>query len=369
MLSALFSENLGKAKFISLALILEFMFLSMMTVWLPVLLGVGVIYLLFRPETGWLARWRQARKFIQRRRQEDALKHLLHGEANQRGVTLESLAGALQISTGQVAGLVAEMEKGGMVSSTDGPLRLEPAGRELAVHVVRAHRLWESYLADQTGVGETQWHRQAEIQEHLLSPVQTEALAAKLGNPLRDPHGDDIPAAGGPLAADAGQTLNEAPAQKPLVITHLEDEPEIIYAQLAAVGLQPGMKIRVLEKNARQVRFQADGRERVLAPVLAANIFVRPLPEEEAAAWDEAETLAGLEPGRRVQVAGLAPACRGPERRRLLDLGFVPGTAVEVEMASPAGDPIAYRVRGTLIALRQRQAAMIRVSRLEAAPA
>jgi Fe2+ transport system protein FeoA len=51
----------------------------------------------------------------------------------------------------------------------------------------------------------------------------------------------------------------------------------------------------------------------------------------------------------------------------MLDLGIVPGTVVEPEMSSPGGDPIAYRVRGTLIALRREQADLIRVERLPAA--
>jgi len=53
------------------------------------------------------------------------------------------------------------------------------------------------------------------------------------------------------------------------------------------------------------------------------------------------------------------------ERRRLLDLGFVPGTTIEVEMVSPGGDPTAYRVRGTLIALRREQSSLIYINHLE----
>ena len=60
-------------------------------------------------------------------------------------------------------------------------------------------------------------------------------------------------------------------------------------------------------------------------------------------------------------VSDISPACRGPERRRLLDLGLVPGTTVKAEFASPAGDPVAYRVRGALIALRAQQAEMIHI--------
>ncbi len=61
---------------------------------------------------------------------------------------------------------------------------------------------------------------------------------------------------------------------------------------------------------------------------------------------------------------GLSPACQGSQRRRLLDLGVVRGTEIESALSSAAGDPIAYRIRGALIALRREQAEWIRVEPL-----
>ena len=96
----------------------------------------------------------------------------------------------------------------------------------------------------------------------------------------------------------------------------------------------------------------------LLAPAVAANVTVQPLPDD---AVDQlcVRRLSGLAAGQRAIVASISPACRGVERRRLLDLGLVPGTEVSAEFASPAGDPVAYRVRGALIALRNQQADMI----------
>jgi DtxR family Mn-dependent transcriptional regulator len=245
-------------------------------------------------------------------------------------------------------------------------LRLQPGGRDIALHVVRAHRLWESYLADQTGVAEAEWHPRAERQEHLLSRQEADALAARLGHPTRDPHGDSIPPADGELPADTGQPLNAAPLDTPVLISHIEDEPEAVFAQLSAQGLRPGMKACLFEKTPERIRFWADGREHVLAPILANNISVVPLPEFTPSELFQEEYLAGLRPGRRAKVVGLTAACRGAERRRLLDLGFVAGTTVEVDMVSPGGDPTAYRVRGTVIALRREQAGLIRIEHEEA---
>ncbi len=149
-------------------------------------------------------------------------------------------------------------------------------------------------------------------------------------------------------------------------IVHLEDEPNVIYAQLVAEGFYPGMVIRVLDKSAQSVRVWADNNEHLLAPIVAAAITVEPVLQPILDASDRT-SLAELRPPERARVLGLSPRCRGAERRRLLDLGIVAGTVVEAELISPSGDPTAYRVRDTLIALRSEQAALITIERLPSA--
>jgi len=314
------------------------------------------------PKAGLAARWQRARRLAARSQQEDALKHILKCEANRQEPTLQSVAGALGISTNRAADLLSGLESHELISYAQGRLHLRPSGQELALHVVRAHRLWESYLAERTGVAEADWHPRAERQEHLLSPQQANALSAQLGHPLQDPHGDVIPAAGGELASDSGQPLNAVALNTPVLVTHIEDEPETVYRRLSAEGLRAGMKACVLEKTPQHVRLWADGREYTLPPLLANNITVIPQPEWRTEDLFREEYLPNLKPGEQARVAALSPACRGPERRRLLDLGFVPGTTVEVEMSSPLRDPVAYRVRGSVVALREEQARLIQIA-------
>ncbi|HEX5220478.1 MAG TPA: metal-dependent transcriptional regulator [Verrucomicrobiae bacterium] len=337
-----------------------------MNTWILILAAILGAAALVWPRHGVVARWRRARSLAARSQREDVLKHILKSEAEGRQATLDSIAGALQVTTGRAADLLQDLEHHEWVSFENGILLLKPAGREMALHIVRAHRLWESYLAEQTGVAEAEWHQRAERQEHLLTPQQADALSARLGHPTRDPHGDLIPEPKGDLSADKGQPLHAVPANTPVQFTHIEDEPETIYAQLCAQGLRPGMKAFVIEKSADRIRFWADGNEHVLAPVLANNITAVPLPDYRTEDLTEEQYLSNLRPGERAKVLGLTPACRGAERRRLLDLGFVAGTPVEMEMVSPAGDPTAYRVRGTVIALRREQAGLIRIATKEA---
>ena len=93
---------------------------------------------------------------------------------------------------------------------------------------------------------------------------------------------------------------------------------------------------------------------------------VRVLPEGEGAKGPS-ETLADLAPGEVGRVLDLSPACRGQQRRRLLDLGVVKGTEITAEMTSAAGDPVAYLIRGALIALRRGQAEWVLIERVETA--
>ena len=100
----------------------------------------------------------------------------------------------------------------------------------------------------------------------------------------------------------------------------------------------------------------------MLAPVVAANLTVVPLGDEREEDHPH-ERLSQLQPGEEARVLGISRDCRAPQMRRLLDLGLVPGTPVTAEFRSPNGDPTAYRIRGSLIALRREEGEMIRIQR------
>ncbi len=318
---------------------------------------LGLSFALFRPERGLIPRWRRSRRSNQRVLREDALKHIHRCEIYARPATLESLAGVLNLSVNEVAPLVAEMQQIELVEQGNGAIQLTPTGRESALHILRAHRLWERYLADQTGYDQTEWHDQADQLEHEFTPEQIDDLAARLGFPTHDPHGDPIPGVDGDWVAHGGAPLNSAELDQALQIVHIEDEPETVYAQIVAEGLYPGMTVRLIEVTPKRIRFWAAGDEHTLAPIVAANISVRALETEDIIL--EGRPLVDLEPGEQAKIVGIGPMIRGLERRRLLDLGLLPGTLISAEYESPQRDPTAYRVRDSLIALRDDQAISI----------
>lgn len=288
---------------------------------------------------------------------EDALKHLYHCEYGRLSCTINSLAGAMGKPQDAVAAIVSELTERRFVNPRGQELLLTKQGREYALSVIRSHRLWERYLADETMVSEVDWHKEAELQEHRLSSEEAESLAKRLGYPVFDPHGDPIPSPDGKIPHDLGVALEKFHVGDTVRIVHVEDEPPTIYAELLRLGLYPGMKLVIRERTELQIVVDRDGERVELAPMIAANLHVR--KERGVSAPGPRRTLGSLSPGNKAIVAGLSPACRGLQRRRLMDLGIVPGTTIEAEMRSPGGDPTAYRIRGAMIALRREHADLV----------
>src|SRR5690606_2700071 len=95
-------------------------------------------------------------------------------------------------------------------------------------------------------------------------------------------------------------------------------------------------------------------------------VFV--VPAARTAAQAGVVRLADLPDQAAAEITGLDDACQGFSRRRLMDLGFTEGTRIEPVLRTFAGDPRAYRVRGTVVALRRDQAAQVLVRPQEARP-
>ena len=323
-------------------------------------LGIlGIVLALLWPNKGVIARSRRQRQMNGRVLREDAVKHIFVTTNNGLHPTLQSVAGTLEISTNEAGELVHDLEQHGLVGLSEGTLYLTDEGRSSALHVLRAHRLWERYLADETGYEETEWHDRAERYEHSTSPDKLEEMAAQLGNPTYDPHGDPIPSPTGRMVQHEGKPLNELEAGEVGRIVHIEDEPNTIYAQLVAEGLFPGLRVQVLENSPQRIRFWGNGDEHVLAPVVAGNLAIAPLVADVEDVLTPQRRLSDLNIGEKGRVTKISKACRGAERRRLMDLGVLPGIVIGAEMISPSGDPTAYRIRDALIGLRSEQAAFI----------
>jgi DtxR family Mn-dependent transcriptional regulator len=145
---------------------------------------------------------------------------------------------------------------------------------------------------------------------------------------------------------------------------HLEDEPQISYAQIVAEGLRIGQLVRVIESTPARVVLTDGENEFRLAPAVAANVFLAQAPEASLTAalgrlseWPDATPAV---------VVGLDEACQGFSRRRMMDLGFTEGAVIRPSLRTFAGDPRAYEVRGTVVAIRRDQASHVLVRAVSA---
>lgn len=325
---------------------------------------VALLAAIWWPRVGLLARWRRAGMATQRVQLEDGLKHLHTSEVEGRASSIDSLAGALSISRGAAADVVRRLEETALAAHDGHGLMLTPEGRRYALRIVRTHRLYERFLADRTGMIPAQWHAAAEAAEHDLSAEEVEGLAARMGHPLYDPHGDPIPTADGVLPPERGAPLPTLKVGALARVVHIEDEPEELFRSLHEAGLRVGSQLRLLRTDAHGLHVEVEGRALLLEPLAARNLTVEPVTD--ASDDHEIDRLDVLRPGETAEVVRLAATVQGPSRRRLLDLGVVPGTSIRAEFASAADDPMAYRIRGAMIALRRVQAHEILVRRVTA---
>lgn len=294
---------------------------------------------------------------------EDALKHLYEEWYRGQTPTAESMAGALGLRLKDAVDLLDRLEHSHLAERRGDVLSLTERGRDYAGHVIRAHRLYETYLAEVDGLPAELWHEHADRREHLLSQQDVEALANRLGDPRFDPHGDPIPTREGEVPAIRGHSLLDVAPGWQGRIVHIEDEPHEVFHRLAALSLAPGLILEVSEVDTDHIAIRINGAPVRLTRAMAANLRVEALgPREQV---DETiRPLSTLQEGETATVVGLSPACMGPERSRLLDLGVVPGTEIVITLRNAHDSPIAYRIRGAAIALRREQADRILIRKV-----
>lgn len=326
------------------------------------------------PMNSLLARLR--RYFVRRQddrrneRAEDFLKALLEAGGTLPRSAWDGLFARLALESDTAAQTLGRLALEGRVDITADGVALTPAGRRDALALMRAHRIYEQYLAEHSGYAPAEWHERAHHMEHRLDARERERMASLLGNPLFDPHGDPIPTAGLTLPAlpagardTAAEGLPEAGTL--LRVVHIEDDDARRFGRIAATGLAKDAVVRVAAGAEGSFTFDYEGEHFALPAADLAAIDLRPLtPAEAAEVPADAFRMSRLAEGQTAVVAGLSPSCRGALRRRLMDLGFVRGSRVSVGMRSPLGNPVAYVVRGTAIALRREQARQIIVTPL-----
>ena len=320
-----------------------------------------VLFLLFRPNGGLFWKIRSVYRVDDKIVIEDILKQLYHSEDKQIGINF--LVNALGYRDSIIISGIDKMIDGNLVYFEGEYLKLTEEGHDYALKIVRVHRLWERYLAEKTGFDKSEWHGIAEQKEHETDDEEAGKLASSLGNPIFDPHGDPIPTISGKIAELDSIPLSGLKVGDIGKIINIDDNPEIIYKQILAENIHIGSQIKVLENNSTRVTFYSEGEEYRLAPIVAANIKVSIVNTPEEILEDNVIRLTGLKPDEKAIIEGISKESRGDSRRRLLDLGFVKGAEISIDLVNPFGEPTAYFVKGTTIALRDDQARKILIKK------
>jgi len=182
---------------------------------------------------------------------EDYAKAIFGLQAQLEGaVSTTALADRLSVTAASASGMVKKLCELGLVEHEPYKgVALTPKGRRVALEVLRHHRLLEAYLANDLGVPWDRVHDEAEVLEHVLSEELEALIAAKLGHPTHDPHGDPIPSADLVLVEEAHSSLASLDAGASGVLVRVSDaEPEML-RYLAERGIAPGDRFEVIERQ------------------------------------------------------------------------------------------------------------------------
>jgi len=166
------------------------------------------------------------------------------------GVGTNDLADRLGVTAASVSAMVKRLAERGLVEHL--PYRgvqLTPEGERVALETLRHHRLLELYLAEHLGVPWDRVHEEAEALEHVLSEDLEARIAAKLGHPTHDPHGDPIPDVD--LVIDEGVTraLDDLDAGEQARFVRVSDSDPAMLRYLAERGVQLGDVLEVVERQ------------------------------------------------------------------------------------------------------------------------
>ena len=182
---------------------------------------------------------------------EDYAKAIYALQARGGGeVSTTALAERLDVTPASASGMMRRLGELGLVTHVPyRGVRLTDDGVRLALEVLRHHRLLELYLSETLGVPWDRVHDEAEVLEHVLSEDLEALIAAKLGDPTHDPHGDPIPSADLVLEEEATESLAALEPGACGTFVRVSDSDPDMLRYLAERGIAPGDDLRVRDKQ------------------------------------------------------------------------------------------------------------------------
>ena len=213
--------------------------------------------------------------------EENYLKtiHSLSEQSGGEWVTTNALADSTMTRAASVSDMLKRLAEKELIHYQKyRGVRLSPEGERLALKIIRKHRLWEVFLAEKLQFGWDEVHVIAEELEHIKSERLIEKLAAFLGHPQFDPHGDPIPDAAGNMPAIRYHKLSEIAVGQNVVMTGVSEHTPAFLQHLDKSGFMLGCLLNIQEINAfdQSMRVQIGGGSVLFVSCeVAKNVWVK----------------------------------------------------------------------------------------------
>ena len=182
-------------------------------------------------------------------------------------VSTSDVAARLGVAPPSVSAMLHRLDAAGLLAeSGSGGITLTEHGQCHARDVIRRHRLIETFLVQAAGMSWDEVHDEAEALQHAVSDLLVERIDAALEHPRSDPHGDPIPQPEGDYAEDWSPDLASAPTGAWFWVDRVSDEDSAALQYLASLGVRPGVRLRVLEREpfGGPLWIEAEGQRRAM---------------------------------------------------------------------------------------------------------
>lgn len=213
----------------------------------------------------------------QSRSVQDFLKTVYTLQQQNERVSTNALAEALDVQAPSITDMAQRLVTAELVDyERYKGVKLTTAGAALALKMIRRHRLIELYLVEELGYALQEVHQEAEHLEHAVSDRFIEAIAAKLGNPGIDPHGDPIPAEDGTITTRDLYPLTEWPLHTLAAVSRIRSDSPDMLQHILDRGFKLQAQVEVLARDPFDgpVTTRVDGEQRVVGHQVAACIMV-----------------------------------------------------------------------------------------------
>ncbi len=210
---------------------------------------------------------------------QDYLKVIYKLQQQEHPVPTTAIAESLGLSSAAVSKMLKHLATQALVEYRRYyGVELTKVGEKIALEVIRHHRLIELYLVQALGVPWDQVDAEAEVLEHVLSEELEERMAAVLGNPTRDPHGDPIPSLDGSISDQIRRPLADVASGARARVLRVPDRDPRLLRYLGEIGLVPNVDVQVIRREPLDgplhVRVVGSGTQHVIGRDIAERISV-----------------------------------------------------------------------------------------------